>query len=265
MDKVHLLIIDPQQDFCDPHGALYVGGAEKDMERLAEMVKRLKHKFFDISVTLDSHSLFDIAHPLYWKDSAGNHPNPFTIITKDDVQKGVWTPSLPHLFKRSLDYVASLESKGRYALCIWPPHCLKGSVGQSIVPDLFNALLEWEELYNQVDIVTKGSNPFTEHYSGLMAEVPDPEDISTQLNSSLVSTLEAVDIIAIAGEASSHCVANTVRDLVNSFSNYDCAKKIVLLTDAMSPVGGFEQLQDDFFKEMASKGVQFSTTDKFLI
>jgi len=39
-ERIDLLIIDPQVDFCDPSGALYVPGAEKDMERLSEMVKR---------------------------------------------------------------------------------------------------------------------------------------------------------------------------------------------------------------------------------
>ena len=30
--RIELLIIDPQNDFCDPSGALYVGGAENDMD-----------------------------------------------------------------------------------------------------------------------------------------------------------------------------------------------------------------------------------------
>lgn len=29
--KVHLLIIDPQQDFCSPTGVLFVQGADEDM------------------------------------------------------------------------------------------------------------------------------------------------------------------------------------------------------------------------------------------
>jgi nicotinamidase/pyrazinamidase len=116
-----------------------------------------------------------------------------------------------------------------------------------------------------VEYVTKGSNPHTEHYSGLLADVPDPSDITTQLNKNLIDTLESVDIILVAGEASSHCVANSIRDLISNFQNFDCAKKIVILEDAMSPVGGFENLTTDFFNEMKSKGVSFSTTDKFLI
>lgn len=32
--KIELLIIDPQNDFCDSNESLYVIGADKDMERL---------------------------------------------------------------------------------------------------------------------------------------------------------------------------------------------------------------------------------------
>jgi hypothetical protein len=36
--------------------------------------------------------------------------------------------------------------------------------------------------------------------------------------------------------------------------------RIVLLTDCMSPVPGLEALGQDFFKEMADRGVKRSTT-----
>ncbi len=36
MEKLHLLIIDPQRDFCDTDGALSVPGADKEMERLVK-------------------------------------------------------------------------------------------------------------------------------------------------------------------------------------------------------------------------------------
>lgn len=263
--KVDLLIIDPQVDFCDPKGNLYVKGAEDDISRLVTMVDRLCDKINDIHVTVDTHHLLDVAHPLYWKDSKGNHVTPFTIISAKDVENGVWTPSIPSLYQRSLAYVRALEKNNRYPLCIWPPHCLIGSEGHNIMPDLLKALMEWEKAPAMIDYVTKGSNPYTEHYSGLMADVPDPTDPSTQLNTRLIQTLESVDIIAIAGEASSHCVANSVRDLIKGFASSDCAKKIVILEDAMSPVTGFEQLAADFFTEMKALGVQFAKTTDFLI
>ena len=53
--NVQLLIIDPQVDFCDPNGSLFVPGSTEDIDRLSLMVKRLKNKISDIHVTLDSH------------------------------------------------------------------------------------------------------------------------------------------------------------------------------------------------------------------
>jgi nicotinamidase/pyrazinamidase len=263
--NVHLVIIDPQVDFCDPAGALYVKGAEADVERLARMVRRLAPKLSDIHVTLDSHRLIDVAHPIFWKSSDGQNPDPFTILTAADVESGRWIPALPGLTRRMLEYVRTLEANGRYPLCIWPPHCLIGSPGHCVMPELREALLEWErQRFAMVDFVTKGSNPWTEHYSAVQADVPDPADPGTQLNARFIQTLMDADLIAIAGEAGSHCLANTVRDIAASFGDDSAIRRLVLLADANSPVPGFEGLQADFITEMRDRGMQVGTTTDFL-
>jgi nicotinamidase-related amidase len=263
--QIHLVVIDPQIDFCDPRGALYVQGAERDIERLAAMVARVAPKLDDIHVTLDSHRLIDVAHPIFWKDSAGRHPAPFTIITAADVREGRWTPTLPSVYQRMVDYVEALESGGRYPLCIWPPHCLIGSGGHAVMPGLLRALQCWEEQrFAMVDYVTKGSNPWTEHYSAVCADVPDPSDPGTQINTRFIQTLMEADIVAIAGEAGSHCLANTVRDIATNFRDDSYIRRLVLLQDATSPVPGFEAYQTDFIREMTARGMQISTTRDFL-
>lgn len=265
MRSIHLLIIDPQNDFCDPNGSLYVDGAEKDMDRLAVMISRLKGKLDDIHVTLDSHRNFDVAHPIYWQDSSGAHPAPFTVIKAGDMKKGTWNTSLPALFDRTLQYLQDLEKGSRYDLMVWPPHCLIGSGGHNIYPPVLDALFEWEaHPGNMIDVVTKGSNPFTEHYSAVQAEVPDPKDVTTQLNTALVKTLMDADEVIIAGEASSHCVANTVRDIANNFGDDSYVKKLVFLKDASSPVPIAKALEDAFLKEMVGRGMQMSTTVDYL-
>lgn len=264
MAKVQLLVIDPQIDFCDPTGALYVPGAEKDMERLAQMVIDKKDKIDDINVTLDSHRYLHVAHPIWWIDEKGNHPNPFTIINEADVE-GInpkWKASNPGFQKRSVEYVKALSGT-KYPLCIWPPHCLIGSTGHSVYPELFKALQEWEAGFSVVDYVTKGSNMFTEHYSAVKAEVPDPDDHTTLINTPFVKKLQDADQLGIAGEALSHCVANTIRD-VNAEFGPDQARKFHILKDASSPVPGFENLADDFIKEMKNLGAEITTTKDFL-
>lgn len=262
--KVHLIIIDPQVDFCSPQGKLYVKGAEQDIPRLANMIRRLKNKIDDIHVTLDSHHLLHVAHPIWWRDSHGKMPDPFTIITASDVESGRWTTRQPSFYRRSLNYVKQLEQNGRYPLCIWPPHCLIGSDGHKVVPQLFDALTEWENDFAVVDYVTKGSNIFTEHYSAIQADVPDPSDPGTQVNTAFIQTLMDADIVLVAGEAGSHCLANTVTDLGNNFKDDSMFKKMVLLKDATCPVPGFEKMQDDFVKMFVQRGGQVTTTVDYL-
>ena len=268
--KTHLVVIDPQRDFCDPNGSLYVPGAEDDMKRLAALVQRLKGKLTDIHVTLDSHRKVDISHPIWWKDSAGKHPDPFTIITAQDVKDSKWTTSQPGMFKRSLAYLQTLESGGRYPHVIWPEHCLIGDEGHNVMPVLSAAIHEWEDRFAQADFITKGSNPWTEHFSGVKAEVPDPEDPTTQVNTKFIQTLEEADTILLAGEALSHCLLATVEDIVDAFSDPVYVQKMILLEDAASvipdPPGTtlFSDKVASFLSTMQAKGMQISTTEKFL-
>ena len=70
-----------------------------------------------------------------------------------------------------------------------------------------------KQQYAIVQRTTKGSNPFTEHYSALMADVVDPDDESTILNTDFIDIIKEYDIILGGGEALSHCYANTFRDI----------------------------------------------------
>lgn len=265
--KVVLLTIDPQVDFCSPSGSLYVNGADKDMKRLSTMVKRIKGDLDDILVTIDSHHLVSIFHPIWWEDNHGNHPTPFTLINEADVtgMNPKWRATNPAYRQRSIDYVKMLATNNRYVLCIWPPHCLIGSTGFTVYPELFEAFCDWESQFAVVNYVTKGSNMFTEHYSALLADVLDPDDLSTGLNTDLLDVLRdpTVALIAISGEAGSHCVKHTITDIAKNFGEENI-KKFVLLEDTISPVTGFENLQKDFITEMVGRGMQITTSDKFL-
>ena len=268
--NIQLVIIDPQNDFCDPHGSLYVPGADEDMKRLAGLVTRLRDKIDDIHITLDSHRKVDISHPVWWKDSSGKHPDPFTLIAAAELKSGRWSTTMPSFHKRSLLYLQSLETSGRYPHTIWPEHCLIGDEGHNVYPELAAAVHEWEERFAQVDFVTKGSNPWTEHFSAVRAEVPDPEDPSTQINTGFIQTLEDADLILLAGEAETHCVLNTVVDIAGSFSDAKYIEKLVWLTDASSPVPNppgttlfSDRLQSEF-ASLTGKGMKTATTQDFM-
>lgn len=288
MLKTHLVIIDPQNDFMDikhdgsgwigatsPDGTLYksalpVPGALADMGRVATMLKRIGPRLDDIHVTLDSHRVIDVAHPGFWRDVDGNSPAPFTMISQSDVKTGVWAPRNQTYRQRMVEYTAALESAGKFVLMIWPEHCLIGSWGHNVVDVLRDQLTAWErENFATIDYVTKGTNTFTEHYGALLAEVPDPQDPSTQLNGGFISTLQQADIIGIAGEASSHCVSTTIQQIVDNIGDAHLGK-IHLLTDCMSPVPqtpgapDFPAIAQAFLKDMEGRGLVLTTHDKFL-
>lgn len=274
--NIHFFIIDPQDSFCNPiagaeSGELYVPGAEEDIKRLAVLIDRMTYDIADISVTLDTHHELDVAHPMFWRDDKGRSPNPFTMITHEEVVNGKWTPFNPKMpsapFKdlreRMIAYTEQLAKNGRYALCIWPSHCRIGTPGHNIMPKLRNALRGWElKRYGMVDMVTKGSNWLTEHYSGVQADVPDPADPSTQLKRGLIDTLERADLIPISGQARNFCVANTIRDVAAEFGP-DSVKKFVFLEDTSSDVPGFEDLGEAFIKDMTALGMQIAKSTDF--
>jgi nicotinamidase-related amidase len=107
--------------------------------------------------------------------------------------------------------------------------------------------------------VSKGTNPLTEHYSAIQAEVPSVDDETTQVNAALVGKLALADTILIAGEALSHCVASTVRDLADQLGAENVGK-LVLLTDCASPVRGFEAQGQAFIKEMQARGMRVANS-----
>jgi nicotinamidase/pyrazinamidase len=263
--KVHLITIDPQNDFCIPSGpggekgALVVAGADKDMERLGKFISKNKGRLEQIHCTLDSHQYVHIAHPAFWVNSKGENPNPFTLITEDAVKNGEWRAFNPKWQARAVAYVETLKKNARYVLVIWPPHCLIGTWGHAIVPSVADALYEWERDFNRVNFVAKGSNLFTEHYSAVKADVPDDDDNSTKLNTALIDMLTEADEILITGEALSHCVANSIRDVAAEFGDAQVSK-FTLLEDTSSNVTTFEKLGQDFVKDMVKKGMKITNT-----
>ena len=88
MKNVVFVGIDFQNDFVSPKGALSVPGADADAGRFAEAITKYSDKIGDIVLTMDSHRLIHIAHPKYWVGSNGNNPDPFTVISSEDIASG---------------------------------------------------------------------------------------------------------------------------------------------------------------------------------
>ncbi len=273
--SIHLLIVDPQNDFCDlpdsyrpidpltgssVEPALPIAGAHADMQRLARFIDATAHALSSITVTLDSHHRLDIAHPTFWRMGNGDPVPPFTPITAAQLRAGEFVPRHDDDVPRTLNYLDELEARGRYTLMAWPVHCEIGTWGHNVHPDVRAAYGRWEEDRQFiVRKVPKGANPWTEHYSALMAEVPDADDPRSQLNRGLLDSLDRADLILVAGEAGSHCVKATVEHLAEHLPGGNLSR-IVLLTDCMSPVAGFANAQAGFLHRMRDLGVQQRTS-----
>lgn len=268
-----MLIVDPQNDFCDlapadcapGHSpALPVPGAHADMQRLGALIAAAQARIDAITVTLDSHHRLDIAHPAFWQSEDGGQVLPFTQITAAALRAGQFRPRLPEHGARAQAYLDALEAAGRYTLMVWPVHCEIGTWGHAVHASVHAAYQAWEEeRQRSVAKLLKGSNPWTEHYSALQAEVPDAGDPASQLNRELLAQLSQADEIWVAGEASSHCVRATVEHLAQHLPAA-LLPRITLITDCMSPVAGFEAQQAEFFVAMRARGLQLLSSSEAL-
>lgn len=281
MKKQILMIIDPQEDFCEPSngvgGALAVQGGRDALRRVAKLIDRYGSKLDDIVVTLDCHNPLHIAHPVWFVDEQGQHLAPFTTVVEDKGEmlygsldaggfhaKGKARCKRVGFTKWTIDYLRALAAGGRYPHMVWPVHCLIGTPGGCMIPEIAAATRAWEEReFGVASKVSKGSNIKTEHFGALRSEVVDPEDPSTQVNSYFLSLLSDPDTtIYGCGLALSHCLANTARDVANEFDADSFCKRFVLLRDGTENVAGLEFLGDAFVADFRARGMQvINTTD----
>jgi nicotinamidase/pyrazinamidase len=301
--KLTLLLIDVQNDF-HAGGSLAIPGADADTVRIASFIRNHMCQIDRIIATLDSHYKLHIAHPSFWisgEDTENGsdliHPQPFTIITSDEIKTGRWMPRSDINVKAydasSIDldifdcdddlvdaetgninmalycyhYAKKLETAGRFNICIWPEHCCIGSTGHAVVNNIYQALNEWtEQTGKTVEWVMKGQNLFTEMYSALAAEVPVSKDTSynTSLQQSLL--LGGSEVLIVCGQAMSHCVNYTVRDIVRGWDpSTSPLRRIYVLEDCASAVPGFSEAAQCFRSDMLQVGVQFkNSTDPYL-
>ena len=255
--KTALLIIDAQYDFCNPYGTLFVPGADKDVLRIAQMIAIMGEKIDQIFVTLDTHHVLDIAHPLFWEDPNGNTVAPFTLITASAVREGKW---IPRFHKDAvIAYLKTLENDGQFKHFIWPEHCLLGSKGAALDDAILHAVLAWTHLTRtDYKSIIKGLNSLTEHFGVFKAQVPNAKDPDTKLNQDLLDELESYDRVLIVGEARSHCIATSVKQILD----YAPAliPKVTLLTDCVSDVTNWSHLADPIFEDAEKRGMIFCTS-----
>lgn len=272
MPSTSLLIIDAQNDFCDYSSngyipALPVPGAYQDCLRLSRLISRAGAGISQVIATLDSHHIIDLAHNTAWRDANAEIPPPFVSVTASDFSNGRYqlAPNFPGLSASEyvLNYLQELASLGRL-FTLWPPHCLIGSPGHNLNAELAQTLRDWEaQRFTPVTIIQKGENIWTESFSALKAVIPDPGDPATELNQPFLDMLAKSDTVLVAGQASSHCVKETVEDILR-FGAAGIKSKLTLLTDCMSPVPGFETDTAEFFNDLQTQGIRLASSEEIV-
>jgi nicotinamidase-related amidase len=116
-----------------------------------------------------------------------------------------------------------------------------GGIGHALVSSLEEALFfHTLARRRQTIFEIKGDNPLTENYSVLKPEVLDGPDGApiARKNDRFIEELLDFDVIILAGEAKSHCLAWTIDDLLSEMQARDRApaQNVYLLEDCTSPV-----------------------------
>jgi nicotinamidase-related amidase len=252
--RVALLAVDVQNTFCIPGFALFVGGrsgqgAVDDNRRLVEFVYRNLGAITQILPSLDTHQAMQVFHAIWLIDEDGNHPEPYTLVSAEDIALGRYrvNPAVADALALDHDYAdrqlafytRRLAEGGKYDLTMWPYHGMLGSIGHALVSSVEEAIFfHTIARYSQPAFQVKGDNPLTEHYSILGPEVtegPDRDQLGTK-NQALINKLMTFDAVVVAGQAKSHCLAWTVDDLLEHDEMRLLAERTYLLEDCTSPI-----------------------------
>ncbi|MFZ5471979.1 MAG: nicotinamidase, partial [Myxococcota bacterium] len=211
--RIAVFGIDAQVAFCTPGASLFVPGAVEDTRRAIEWIYRNLGRLTALHFSLDTHRIFQIFHPAWWVDSEGRHPPPFTPIFHEEVRAGRWRPTSHPT--ESTEYTQKLEATGKYVLTIWPYHALLGGLSHALVPALMEAAIFHAAARGQpTHFEMKGTHPLTENYSVLSPEVTElGGQVVGGFNASFVERLMELDRVYVFGQAKSHCVLATLRDL----------------------------------------------------
>jgi nicotinamidase/pyrazinamidase len=235
--KIALLTVDAQVDFVHEDGALAVPGSIEDMRRLIELIYREGHRITTHVLTVDTHVPFMIFFPSWWINEKGQHPDPFTIITGEDIKNGVWRAVVKPAWSHA--YPTKLAEKGKKMLMIWPYHCMDMTEGINVIPPLAEAIFYHSSArHSQPIVVHKGHIPQTEFYSPLCPEVEVANVPGGTINTPILNILAENDEIWVAGEAKSHCVLEGMKTLVDYFSQNqpEVLERILFLMDCTSSV-----------------------------
>ena len=140
----------------------------------------------------------------------------------------------------AIEYLKELEKDGlqKKQLCIWPYHCIDGEGGSSLENE-FAKIVYFHSLARNTanHMIRKGEDPYSEMYGIIKPEYSQ----NNWMNTPILNAIKNYDEIYVAGEAASHCLMESVKQIAEYFANCPkILKKITILEDCTSPIPGYE-------------------------
>ncbi|KAI0353064.1 Isochorismatase hydrolase [Trametes cingulata] len=215
--KPALLVVDVQEDFCPPNGSLAVPEGRDIVPVINELLKLP----FTLKIATKDH------HPQNHISFASNHPG-----------------AAP--FASSCTVVNPANPAENYETRLWPDHCVIGTPGNELVPELDTGRID--------AVVHKGTDPRVEMYSAFRSPLRNPP-LATAV-SDLEARLRAADVtdVFIVGLAGDYCVKNSARD------SAELGWRTYVVEDAVRSVGGADAWAETV-AELAPLGVRVVKAD----
>ncbi|GAB7357569.1 hypothetical protein MBLNU459_g0080t1 [Dothideomycetes sp. NU459] len=210
--KAALVIVDFQEDFCPPNGSLAVQGGRD----IAPTINALLDLPFDLRIATQDW------HPRDHISFASNHPPPDN------------KPFESHITIRNPHNAAETQTSR-----LWPDHCVQGTKGSEIVPELHVSKVQ--------HFIKKGQDKRVEMYSAFDAPFTNP----SVARSGLATLMKDAGITHIytVGLAFDYCVKCTAIDAAKEgFTTY-------VVREGCKPVDPSREAQDAAAKDFASHGV----------
>ncbi|QIW98615.1 hypothetical protein AMS68_004133 [Peltaster fructicola] len=201
-----LIVVDMQEDFCEPHGALAVKGGRE----LATGINRLLELPFKLKIATQDH------HPADHCSFASQHQDaePFTSS---------------HTIKNP---EAAGDGAEEQTTTLWPDHCIQGTKGADLIPEL--------DVSKFSQIIKKGEDSRVESYSAFGPPFRNPAvDMSD-----LKATLEHAGIkrVYTCGLAFDFCVKYTAIDAVEAGFDTYLIEDLTNSVNARNREGGKKEL-----------------------
>ena len=219
-----LLIVDPQNDFVDPKGTLYVPGSEKTIEHIRKFIKTHIQEIDEILISQDTHQAYNIGFPEFW-----NIPGlkAFDKICVEDILSGKCKPHNLDPARKDAFLTQFRKYRGT-ELTVWPHHCIEGTWGCCFPDTLNDALGEWGLKRSKCyKVWKKGWVPEIESYSIFPS-------ITHLGNGEILERprilLKPWTKIWVSGFCKDICVAETLQDMKSDFYK----DKLVILENCMA-------------------------------